>query len=182
MSAPQSRLKERSLPLGGTARSAKGAHIPAGPPQGANGAPSGGSAPAALTNAAASEGVHNTANTASYRRNDIRAHGHPAFWAFVVHRVSGLTLTLFLPLHFWALGMLLEEAPAFDAFLSWTRAPLAKLAETLLVLALAVHLAGGLRLLFVEFVGWRAETQKTFFALGAGAAIACALAFALNAR
>jgi len=35
MSAPQSRLKERLLPLGGTAHSAKGAHLPAGPSQGA---------------------------------------------------------------------------------------------------------------------------------------------------
>ena len=61
-----------------------------------------------------------------------------------------------------------------------TGAPLVKLAETLLVLALAAHLAGGLRLLFVEFVGWRADAQKTMFALGAGLAIACALAFALN--
>ena len=36
MSAPQSRLKERSFPRGGTARSAKGAHRrAAGPSQGA---------------------------------------------------------------------------------------------------------------------------------------------------
>jgi len=116
----------------------------------------------------------------SFRRNDARARGHAAFWAFVVHRVSGLALTLFLPVHFWTLGMLLAEAPAFDTFISWTRAPMAKVAETLLVLALAAHLAGGLRLLFVEFVGWRADAQKTIFALGAGLALACALAFALN--
>jgi len=117
---------------------------------------------------------------ASFRRNDARARGHAAFWAFVVHRVSGLALTLFLPVHFWTLGMLLAEAPAFDTFISWTGAPLVKLAETLLVLALAAHLAGGLRLLFVEFVGWRADAQKTMLSLGAGLAIACALAFALN--
>jgi len=49
------------------------------------------------------------------------------------------------------------------------------------VLALAVHLAGGVRLLFVEFVGWRAEWQKTAIAVVAGASLACALLFALNA-
>jgi len=117
---------------------------------------------------------------ASYRRNDARARGHAAFWAFIVHRVSGLALTLFLPVHFWTLSMLLSDASAFDTFISWTSAPLVKVAETLLVLALAAHLAGGLRLLFVEFVGWRADAQKTILALGAGLAIACALAFALN--
>ena len=33
-------------------------------------------------------------------RNDWRARNHPAWWAFLVHRISGLALALFLPLHF----------------------------------------------------------------------------------
>lgn len=113
-------------------------------------------------------------------RGDFRARAHPAFWAFVVHRVSGLALALFLPLHFWVLGSALAGAPALDAFLTWTRQPLVKAAETLLVLALAVHLGGGLRLLFVEFVGWRANAQKTALAAAAAFALAAALLFALN--
>ena len=113
-------------------------------------------------------------------RGDFRARAHPAFWAFVVHRVSGLALALFLPLHFWVLGSALLGAPALDAFLTWTRQPLVKVAETLLVLSLAVHLGGGLRLLFVEFVGWRANAQKTAIAAAAAFALATALLFALN--
>ena len=54
---------------------------------------------------------------------------HPAYWAFVVHRVSGVGLALFLPLHFLVLGLMLEPATA-DAFFSWTEQPLVKLAET----------------------------------------------------
>ena len=113
-------------------------------------------------------------------RGDFRARAHPAFWAFVVHRVSGLALALFLPLHFWVLGSALLGAPAFEAFLTWTRQPLVKVAETLLVLALAVHVGGGVRLLFVEFVGWRANAQKTAIAAAAAFALATALLFALN--
>ena len=113
-------------------------------------------------------------------RNDRRARGHSGYGAFVVHRLSGVALALFLPFHFWALGSALTGAWSLDAFLVWTRHPLVKVAETLLVLALAVHLAGGLRLLFVEFVGWRADAQKTLVSAGAGAAIVCALHFALN--
>ena len=48
------------------------------------------------------------------------------------------------------------------------------------MLALAAHLAGGVRLLFIEFVGWRADWQKTAIALAAAAALAYALLFALN--
>ena len=112
--------------------------------------------------------------------NDRRARGHAGYGAFVVHRVSGLALALFLSFHFWALGSALGGASGMDVFLSWTRQPLVKVGETLLVLALAAHLAGGLRLLFVEFVGWRANAQKTLVATAAGVAIGCALLFALN--
>jgi len=87
------------------------------------------------------------------RRNDVRARGHAGFWAFVVHRVSGVVLALFLPVHFVALSQALSRPVALDRFLEWTRQPAVKFAETMLVLALAAHLAGGVRLLFVEFVG-----------------------------
>src|SRR6476646_5813572 len=85
------------------------------------------------------------------RCNDARARSHPAYWAFVVHRVSGIALTLFLPVHFFVLSQALSRPSALDRFLGWTREPAVKLAETALVLALAVHLGGGVRLLFIEF-------------------------------
>src|SRR6185437_523317 len=113
-------------------------------------------------------------------RNDARARAHPAFWAFVVHRVSGIVLALFLPVHFFTLSQALARPAALDRFLEWTRQPTVKLTETLLVLALAAHLAGGVRLLFIEFVGWRADWQKTAIALAGAAAVAFALLFALN--
>jgi fumarate reductase subunit D len=112
-------------------------------------------------------------------RNDSRARSHPAYWAFVTHRVSGILLTLFLPLHFAALAQAVARPGAMDGFLAWTRQPLVKAAETIIVLALAAHLAGGVRLLFVEFVGWRAEWQKTMMAVAGAVAIAYALLFAL---
>jgi fumarate reductase subunit D len=113
-------------------------------------------------------------------QNDFRARGHAAWWAFLVHRISGLVLALFLPVHFFVLSQALSRPAQVNDFLAWTRAPGVKLAETLLVLALAGHLAGGVRLLLVEFVGWRAEWQKTALALAGAAALAYALLFALN--
>jgi fumarate reductase subunit D len=115
------------------------------------------------------------------RRNDARARSHPAYWAFVVHRVSGIALALFLPVHFFVLSQALSRPASFDRFLGWTREPAVKLAETLLVLALAAHLCGGVRLLFFEFGGWRADWQKTAIALAFAAALAYALLFALAA-
>jgi fumarate reductase subunit D len=109
-----------------------------------------------------------------------RDRNHPAYWAFVVHRVSGLLLALFLPLHFVVLARALNGEPALDAFLIWTAQPLVKASEIAIVFLLAAHLTGGLRLLFIEFVVWRRESQRTLLAMACGAAAFCALAFALN--
>jgi fumarate reductase subunit D len=105
--------------------------------------------------------------------------GHPAWWAFAVHRASGLALTLFLPLHFWALGLAIEGEARLDGFLAWAEDPLVKLAEIGLVVLLAAHLAGGLRLLMIEFVAW-GDWQQSLVAVTAGVSLAAGLAFALN--
>lgn len=108
-----------------------------------------------------------------------RARTHPNYIAFVVHRVSGLALALFLPLHFWALGQALRGEAALDQFLRWTDHPLLKASELILVALLAVHLAGGLRVLALELLPWR-NWQKGAVALAAGAGGAAALLFLLN--
>jgi fumarate reductase subunit D len=112
-------------------------------------------------------------------KNDFRSRNHPAYWAFIVHRLSGLLLTLFLPLHFWALGQAFHGATGLDRFLEWTYNPLVKFAETGLVLLLAAHMAGGVRLLMMEFLDWR-EWQKTLLATAAGVSLVVVLAFLLN--
>ncbi len=112
-------------------------------------------------------------------KNDFRSRNHPAYWAFLVHRLSGLLLALFLPLHFWALGQALHGPAVLDGFLRWTQQPLVKAAETGLVLLLAAHMAGGLRLLALEFLEWR-EWQKSLLAAAAGISLVAVLAFSLN--
>ena len=107
-----------------------------------------------------------------------RARNHPGWWAFIVHRVSGIALALFLPAHFLALGSALKGEAALDAFLRWTEQPLVIVAEWGLVILLAAHLAGGLRLLALEFLPWR-EWQKALAAIAAGFALIAGLIFAL---
>ncbi|MEM8791565.1 MAG: succinate dehydrogenase, cytochrome b556 subunit [Pseudomonadota bacterium] len=76
------------------------------------------------------------------------------YWAAIGHRISGLALVLFLPLHFLALGLALEGAERFDAFLTYADLPLVKLAEWGLVVLLTLHLLFGLRVLILEFLPW----------------------------
>lgn len=113
------------------------------------------------------------------RVTELARRSRPNYLAFLVHRISGLLLGLFLPAHFWALSRAIQGAAAFDGFLRWTDDPLAKLAETGLVVLLAAHLTGGLRLLVIEFLPWHGW-QKTAVALSAGVSLACGLLFLLN--
>jgi fumarate reductase subunit D len=109
-----------------------------------------------------------------------RHRDHPAYWASIVHRLTGMLLALFLPLHFLALGTALSGDASLDGLLAWTDRPWVKASEVALVALLAAHLTGGLRLLLIEFVGWRRESQAMLLAAAGGATVCCALAFALN--
>ena len=112
-------------------------------------------------------------------KSDFRARNHPAYWAFVVHRASGVLLALFLPFHFWALGQALRGEEKLESFLRWSDQPLVKFAETALVLLLAAHMTGGLRLLALEFLAWR-DWQLSLLAAAAGVSVVAGLAFLLN--
>jgi len=95
-------------------------------------------------------------------------------WVALVHRISGIALALFLPAHFWVLGQGLE----MDGFLKWTEQPLVMAAEWGLVVLLAAHLGGGLRVLALEFLPWR-DWQKSLAAAAAALTLGWGLAFAL---
>jgi fumarate reductase subunit D len=103
---------------------------------------------------------------------------HLSYWTFLAHRGSGLALALFLPAHFWLLGSALQGEAAMDGLLRWTEEPWVKAGEWILVVLLSAHLAGGMRLLALEFLPWL-NWQKTLATFGAAFALAAGLAFAL---
>lgn len=111
----------------------------------------------------------------------IRSHRNQPLWfAFAVHRLSGVLLGLFLPVHFYVLSQALTNPQRLDSFLNWTDNPLVKIAEFILVFLLAVHLFGGLRLMALEFLPW-SDRQKTFFAISVALAFLTGCVFLMSA-
>ena len=111
----------------------------------------------------------------------MKGHRNEALWyAFIVHRISGIVLALFLPVHFYVLALALKDPAALDGLLHWTQSPAIKLAEFGLVFLLAVHLFGGLRLMALEFLPW-SDNQKTYAAAAAGLALLVSGTFLLKA-
>ena len=109
----------------------------------------------------------------------LRPHRRQSLWiAYFLHRVSGVALALFLPVHFYVLGLALRDADRLDTFLTWTENPLVKMAEVMLVFCLGIHLFGGLRLLALEFLPW-SPRQKTLASLAVVTALAVSVCFLL---
>jgi succinate dehydrogenase subunit D len=103
----------------------------------------------------------------------------PGFIAALLHRLAGIALAIFLPLHFWALSGALNGADFLDKFIRITNTPPVKFAEGGIVVALALHLALGLRVLAVEFLPGRERTRfAVSLCLAAGFTVG--LAFLLN--
>ena len=107
-------------------------------------------------------------------------HRGSALWiAAMIHRLSGLALAIFLPIHFFVLGLSFHGGARLDSFLRWSDQPLVKLAEGGLVFLLTVHLLGGLRVLVIENFDWR-DGQKQLATLAA--AISAVVAFVFLVR
>lgn len=110
----------------------------------------------------------------------IKSRAHPLWLAYILHRLSGLGLALFLPLHFWILSLAISDTARLDSFLSWTDLSIVKFAEFGLVFLLAVHMFGGLRLMAMEWLPW-SGSQKTLAALATAASFLIACLFLMRA-
>jgi succinate dehydrogenase subunit D len=106
----------------------------------------------------------------------LKHRGSPLWIAAMVHRISGLALALFLPLHFLALGLAIEGEARLQDFLRWSDQPLVKVAEIGLMFLFTVHLLGGLRILVIENFAWR-DGQKQLATLAAALSAIVAFAF-----
>lgn len=79
---------------------------------------------------------------------------HRSYIAAMGHRLSGIALALFLPIHFLLLGSAIGGAEGLDRFLVYTELPLVKFAEWGLVVLLAIHFLFGIRVLLIEMTRW----------------------------
>jgi succinate dehydrogenase subunit D len=115
------------------------------------------------------------------QRLHTAGHRRDLFWvAAMAHRVSGLLLACFLPIHFLVLGLALQQTATLDSFLKWTDLPAVKVAEAGLVFLLTVHLLSGIRVLLIENLTWR-PGQKQLATAAIGGAGVIALVFLLRA-
>jgi fumarate reductase subunit D len=101
-------------------------------------------------------------------------HLKPGFLAAMLHRLSGIALAIFLPVHLVALGTALGGADSFQSFLGVTHSTFVRVAEWGLVTALGMHMALGIRVLAIEFLAVRERG-----AIVVSACVACSVTVGL---
>lgn len=108
---------------------------------------------------------------------------HRGYWASILHRISGLALAIFLPVHFYVLGLALEGSKGLDGLLRFADMPAVKVGEWGLVLLLSLHACLGLRVLAIELLppSPAGATRLAWISWGGGISVLVGIAFLARA-
>jgi len=87
------------------------------------------------------------------------------FWAFLLMRISGVVLALYLVLHLYVLNHLLDGPAAFDEIMKTVQTPLFKFFEVALLGAVLYHAFNGVRVIWVDFGSAAKNHQAWFWAM-----------------
>ena len=87
------------------------------------------------------------------------------FFSFVLRRVSGMALVLYLLLHIWVIGSALSGPETFDARLNAVQTPVFKVLEIALLAAVVYHAFDGVRLLLVNWFKVTDRRKNLFWAV-----------------
>jgi len=91
-------------------------------------------------------------------------------FAWMMHRLTGVGLVAYLIVHVWGLKSLSDPA-AFNALIAKYHAPIYKIGEFGLLVAVVYHAINGLRIVLIDFLGWSPKQKKLFWTLGAVALV-----------
>jgi len=82
----------------------------------------------------------------------LRYRGREGQWAWVLHRVSGLGVMLFLLLHITDIFLLSFGPTVFNTWLFLFKAPPFRLLEVFLIFGVLFHAINGLRVILLDLV------------------------------
>ena len=87
------------------------------------------------------------------------------FLSFVLRRLTGVTLVLYLFTHMWVIGSINQGPEVFNARLNLVQTPFFKLAEIALLAAVVYHALDGIRLLLVHWLKITEYRKSLFYAV-----------------
>lgn len=92
-------------------------------------------------------------------------------FAWVLHRVTGLALILYLAVHVLSVSTLARGADEFNALMKLYASPMFKIGEVLIWGAFVFHALNGVRVVWMDFWGGSMIHKKLFVAVFAVSAL-----------
>jgi succinate dehydrogenase / fumarate reductase cytochrome b subunit len=86
--------------------------------------------------------------------------GREGYWAWLLHRVSGVAVILFLFLHVLDTSLIGFGPAAYETFVSLYRLPLFRVLEVALAGAVLYHGINGIRVIVIDFVSTATLIQR----------------------
>ena len=84
-------------------------------------------------------------------KDEVGLNPNVGTWSWLLHRITGVILVLYLFMHFFALSSSIGGEATFNAWLSNLQTPLTHILEIGLVAVIAFHLLNGLRITIADF-------------------------------
>ena len=81
----------------------------------------------------------------------VRYKLHPGYVAWILHRVTGVLLGLYLFLHIWVIHHLSQGEQAFNEVMAVVQSPLFHLLDIGLLGTVVYHGLNGLRVVFIDY-------------------------------
>lgn len=90
--------------------------------------------------------------------------GREGQWAFILHRLSGVALALYLLLHVVDISLVMygPEGP-FNAFLAFYHQWPFRIGLLLVIAGVVYHAFNGLRIILMDFTAWGVKYQRSMW-------------------
>jgi succinate dehydrogenase / fumarate reductase cytochrome b subunit len=97
--------------------------------------------------------------------NEARLNPNLGTFTYILHRLTGIALAIYLIMHTWVLSSAQISPGTFDERLAMVQTPIFHVLEYLLVAVIFIHMINGLRIIFTDFFGVTRK-HKLLFWLG----------------
>lgn len=86
--------------------------------------------------------------------------GNAGMWAWVLHRITGITIFFFLLVHILDTSLIRLSPDAYNAVIGSYKNPFMGLVEIGLVAAIIFHALNGIRIMLIDACSWGTRYQK----------------------
>ena len=91
---------------------------------------------------------------------DLVKNRNTGMYAFWIHRITGIVITVFLFFYIWTLSAVFRGKDAYDYAISKFDTKFGYLFQYVLLLAVAIHLLNGIRITMSDFCGLTRSQKK----------------------